>query len=64
MRLEDKVAIITGGARGLGKAMAEVFTKEGAKVIAADVEELTYENSRVEGYRLDVSNSEACKGFF
>lgn len=64
MRLENKVAIITGGARGLGKAMAEIFTREGAKVIAVDMEELTYENPNVEGYKLDVANSEACKEFF
>ena len=37
MRLQDKVAVITGGARGLGQAMAELFVNEGAKVIAADM---------------------------
>ena len=36
-RLKDKVAIITGGARGQGRAMAELFVAEGAKVVAADV---------------------------
>lgn len=64
MRLENKVAIVTGGARGLGKAMAEVFTREGAKVIAVDVGELTYENPNVELYKLDIANGEACKEFF
>ncbi|MBC7196648.1 MAG: SDR family NAD(P)-dependent oxidoreductase, partial [Deferribacterales bacterium] len=64
MRLKDKVAIITGGARGLGKAMVEVFTKEGAKVIAVDVSELNYENPNVEWYKLDITNAEACKEFF
>ncbi|WP_068399682.1 3-oxoacyl-ACP reductase FabG [Kribbia dieselivorans] len=37
--LKDKVAIITGGAQGLGLAMAEEFVKAGAKVVVADLNE-------------------------
>ncbi len=37
MKLEDKVAIITGAGSGLGKAIAMLFAANGAKVLAADV---------------------------
>ena len=37
MRLKDKVAVVTGAASGMGKAIAELYAKEGAKVVVSDL---------------------------
>jgi acetoin reductase-like protein len=38
MKLKDKVAIVTGGARGIGEAIVRAYVEEGAKAVIADVE--------------------------
>ncbi|KAG6640275.1 short-chain dehydrogenase reductase 2a [Carya illinoinensis] len=38
-RLEGKIAIVTGGARGIGEATVRLFARHGAKVVVADVED-------------------------
>jgi len=64
MRLDGKTAIVTGGAKGIGQSIAQLFSAEGAKVIACDMAELSYSDPNVEFYKLDVSDAEACKAFF
>ena len=54
MRLSGKVAVITGAASGMGKAIAELYAAEGAKVVVSDL--------RVEAAQSVVSNIEASGG--
>ena len=39
MRFKDRVALVTGGARGIGAATAQLFASEGARVVVSDLDE-------------------------
>jgi 3(or 17)beta-hydroxysteroid dehydrogenase len=65
MRLENKVALITGGASGMGASMARIFAREGAKVVVCDMleaegrqvaDEITRANGAAIFQKLDVSS--------
>jgi 3-oxoacyl-[acyl-carrier protein] reductase len=68
MRLQDRTAFVTGGSKGLGRAIAERFVEEGARVVIADIDqdnldktlaETTVDATRLTAINLDVSDFDA-----
>jgi 3-oxoacyl-[acyl-carrier protein] reductase len=59
-RLEGKIALVTGGAAGIGEECCKLFASEGALVYAGDVNPLPYEREGVEYVELDVADAESC----
>jgi 3alpha(or 20beta)-hydroxysteroid dehydrogenase len=60
-RLQGKIALVTGAASGMGRATAELFAREGAQVIAGDVQEAdpALDDTAINQVRLDVRSEES-----
>jgi NAD(P)-dependent dehydrogenase (short-subunit alcohol dehydrogenase family) len=72
-RVESKVAIVTGGALGIGKASCLLLAKEGARVAVTDIlekegkevaKEIKTAGGMAEFWRLDVTDEKAVKKVF
>ena len=68
-RLEGRKAIVTGAASGIGREIARLFAAEGAKVIAADINEaglneICEDSKNIEAVVMDVGDTESVKSSF
>tara|TARA_Y100001936_G_scaffold249957_1_gene301481 strand:- start:1332 stop:2069 length:738 start_codon:yes stop_codon:yes gene_type:complete len=68
MRLKNKNIIVTAAAQGIGRSTALMFAKEGAAVIATDINEeklseLSKENNKIKTHKLDATNKSEVEKF-
>jgi len=70
MRLSERVAVVTGGGAGIGRAIARAFADEGAQVIVVDInagaaaetaDGIVAQGGRAEGYAADVADAESVR---
>jgi NAD(P)-dependent dehydrogenase (short-subunit alcohol dehydrogenase family) len=60
MRMANKVAIVSGGARGIGRTTAELFAKEGARVYLGDLSnDKPFESDAISYHELNVTELES-----
>ena len=52
MKLEDKVAIVTGGGKGIGAEVCLRLAKEGAKIVIAEMDIESGKNTQKKNYRI------------
>lgn len=73
MKLQDRIAIVTGAAQGIGLAICEQFLAEGAKVAMVDIDPIVHERARelaertggdVRGFECDVSSRESVEAAY
>ncbi|MGE0500425.1 MAG: SDR family oxidoreductase [Rhizobiaceae bacterium] len=63
-RLKGKIAVVTAAGQGIGRAIAELFVKEGATVHASDIDRAKLDGlARVKKAKLDVTSTRAVDGY-